>query len=204
MKTNTLLKRTIKIVGFLTILLVLLSFKNEKRASEIYLEHVNELAMRMEAPVNLAVPHKNSVMDVERRDTHILLTIDTENIDEGNLNATIVFSDDRSDPSENPGNPEKFTSVVDKNMKIYWSGIPKDENSTDVIYILEVIRKQQGGAEILKKTFKDPNKDGVVVGKVKNKKVEGFEYYSVKFSINGTTVRTFEVDPKLKMGIEAE
>ena len=134
-----------------------------------------------------------------RQDTNVLLTVNTDSLNSSNTDVMIVLSDDRSDPSENPGNPSAFTSWVDKNQKIYWSGVPKDENSTDVINILEIYRKTEGGAEILDKTFKDPNKNGVVVGKIKNKKVEGLEYYNIKFMINQDSTRIYDIDPKLRM-----
>ena len=136
---------------------------------------------------------------VKKKDTHVLLTIDTRSINENNKNSMVIFSDDRSNPSENPGDPEQYVSLVDKNMKIYWSGQPADANSDKTIDILEVYRKPEGGAEILEKTFRDPNKDGIVIGKVKNKNVTGFENYNIVFRINGDTIQTFTIDPKLKM-----
>ncbi len=205
MKTSTLLKRTIRIASFLAAILILISFNTNNLKSERNLDHSKELSWNA---ANTLLQH-NIIAQQEgndvKRDTHVLLTIDTKMINETNMDSTIVFSDDRSDPSRNPGNPKEFTSIVDKNMKIYWSGIAKDPNSNAVIKIIEIIRKQEGGAEILKKTFKDPNKDGVVVGKIKNKKVGGFEYYSVKFSITqGDLITELEVDPKLQMGLGTE
>ncbi len=138
-------------------------------------------------------------MFIKRKDTRVLITVNTDSLNSSNIDEMIVLSDDRSDPSENPGNPSAFTSWVDKNQKIYWSGVPKDENSTDVINILEIYRKTDGGAEILDKTFKDPDKNGVVVGKIKNKKVEGLEYYNIKFMINNDTTKVYDIDPKLRM-----
>ncbi len=179
MKTSTLLKRAIKTASFLTILLVLISFENEK---PIYLP-------------NTTIPGIQ-----QNKDTHILLTVDTKTINENNINSKVVFSDDRSDPTTNPGNPETFTSIVDKNMKVYWSAVPKDANSTDTVDVLSIYRKPEGGAEILEATFKDPNKDGIIIGKIKNKKVNGLELYSVLIRINGDTIKTFLVDPKLQMG----
>tara|TARA_R100001369_G_scaffold92896_1_gene141130 strand:+ start:157703 stop:157963 length:261 start_codon:yes stop_codon:yes gene_type:complete len=84
-------------------------------------------------------------------------------------------------------------------MKVYWSGVAKDTTTGDEVAILGIFRKPDGGADILESLSKDPNKNGVVVGKVKNKSISGFEYYSVEFRINGDTLRTYLVDPKLKM-----
>ncbi len=85
-------------------------------------------------------------------------------------------------------------------MKVYWSAVPKDATSTETVDVLAIYRKPEGGAEILKTTFKDPNKDGIIIGKIKNKKVNGLEEYSVLIRINGDTIKTFMVDPKLEMG----
>jgi hypothetical protein len=202
MKTSTLLKKTIRTAIFLAAILLLISFNTNKIETEKNLEQSNEVSLKTTNTLmqyNVIVQQEDGNV---KKDTYVLLTIDTKIINETNMDSTIVFSDDRSDPARNPGNPKEFTSIVDKNMKIYWSGIAKDPNSNAVIKIIEIIRKQDGGAEILKKTFKDPNKDGIVVGKIKNKKVEGFEYYSVKFSITqGDLITEFEVDPKLQMGL---
>ena len=100
----------------------------------------------------------------------------------------------------NPVDPENYVSLVDQNRKIYWRGKALDETTGDRIDITAFYRKPEGGAEILENTFEDPEQEGVLVGKVRNEQVSGYELYSLEFSIiNGDMVRTYTVDPKLKM-----
>lgn len=134
------------------------------------------------------------------KDTEIWLTVDTSRINESNKENSVLFSDDRSDPSDNPGDPKKFISVVDRNHKVVWKGKPADDLSAETIDILEVTRKRNGGgAEILESISKSREKNGVVIGKVKDKDITGMEAYDVKFQINGDTI--FTVDPKLRMSV---
>ncbi len=196
MRTITFLKRLIPFVSFLFIFCVLISCDQHKKS---HLKNSKEMAMKSAINKNAGETFLNSSVQSQSKDTHILLTIDTKTINQNNLNSKVVFSDDRSDPAQNPGDPASFTSIVNKNMKVYWSGVAKDTTSGDVVNILGVYRKPDGGSEILEIIGKDPNKNGVVVGKVKNKSVSGFEYYSVEFEINQDTLMVFLVDPKLKM-----
>jgi hypothetical protein len=200
MKTTTFLKRTIRTASFLTILLVLISFKNEKPTSQNSLESSKELVLNAENLDNLAIPIRNQDVQLPSKDAYVLLEIDTEKINERNLDSTVVFINVGEDPTTNSGNPKDFLTIVYKNMKINWKGAPKDINSSAIIDILNIERKEEGGAKILKFSTKKNEKKGVEI-KIKNKKIDGQEFYKVKFSITeGNLVRTFEVDPKLQMG----
>ncbi len=202
MRNIIILNRTIKFVSFLYIFCCLISCDTTKNSNRNDSVKARELAMESEiiGSEKDVISFSNSTkLDSNDKDTHILLTIDTKTINQNNISAKVVFSDDRSDPIQNPGDPASFTSVVNKNMKVYWSGVAKDTTSGDEVAVLGIYRKPDGGAEILESLAKDPNKNGVVVGKVKNKNITGFEYYSVEFRINEDTLRTFLVDPKLKM-----
>lgn len=130
-----------------------------------------------------------------KKDTNVYLTLLSNlNITESNVKDKINFSDDRSDPAENPGHPETYLSSVDKNMKITWHGVNWG-NST--VKIKEVSKKTNSPADILKKDkYTDTNDDGVVVGQVKDTQVSGDETYNVKFTIDGTE---YTIDPRLKM-----
>lgn len=134
-----------------------------------------------------------------REDTHVLLTVDTDNISEETKNESVSLSDNRSDSTENSELPSEHIALVDKNMKIYWSAKALDPESGITIDVLEIFRKPDGGAEILEAVFRDPNKDGIVIGKIKNKKITGLEYYNILIRVNGDTPKTFLIDPKLKM-----
>ena len=192
MKTNRIIKKA----GILIVVLVMftLVFAGKQKSTDT--SNIDVLTAAIHSNVQ---DQDNAFL---KQDTHVLLTVNTDSLNSSNTDVMIVLSDDRSDPSENPGNPIAFTSWVDKNQKIYWSGVPKDENSTDVINILEIYRKTEGGAEILDKTFKDPDKNGVVVGKIKDKKVEGLEYYNIKFMVNQDTTKIYDIDPKLRWTAE--
>lgn len=134
-------------------------------------------------------------------DTHVLLAVDTENINEDNVNSHVWFIDDRMACCGDPTDPENYVSLVDQGMKIYWRGRPLDENSDATIDIVEFYRKPDGGPEILSGTYSDPNNEGVLVGQVRDEQVSGYELYSLEFTITeGDQVRTFNVDPKLNMG----
>jgi len=191
MKTNNFIKNS----GLLIAVLVMftLVFAGKQQNYEPINMDVNNLA------VQTSDVSKGHIDTILKKDTHVLVTVNTDSLNRSNMDSMILLSDDRSDPSENPGNPSTFTSLVDKNQKIYWSGVAKDKNSTDVINILKIYRKTDGGAVILDKTFKDPDKNGVVVGKIKNKKVEGLEYYNIRFMVNQDSTKIYDIDPKLRM-----
>ncbi len=141
----------------------------------------------------------SEILPVEaRKDTNVLLTVDTENITEETVEEFVKISDDRSGSSENVL-PSNHVALVDKNMKIYWSAEALNPQLGTTVDVLGIFRKPEGGAEILDGVFRDPNKDGIVMGKIKNKKVEGLEYYNIMIRINEETPRTFVIDPKLQM-----
>lgn len=140
--------------------------------------------------------------EVLREDTNVLVTVDTDNISEETKNENVFFTDDRSDASVNSTNPSEHVAVVDKNMKIYWRGEAKNASGDVTVDIIEVRRKADGGAEILEAVFRDPNKDGIVIGKIKNKKVSGLEYYDIVIRVNSESPQTFVIDPKLKMSVD--
>tara|TARA_R100000935_G_C2828833_1_gene163859 strand:+ start:1034 stop:1546 length:513 start_codon:yes stop_codon:yes gene_type:complete len=168
MGTITFLKKTIKIAGIFTSLLVLISFKTDNN-------------------------------DLERKDVQVVLVIDTDGINVQNLDTKVLFVNVGDSTSSRTGNPSNFITKVYKNKKIQWSAVPKDETSGLTIDVLFVFRKQDGGVEMVDDYDYDKSKKGVVVAKIKNKKVEGFENYNVIFRINEEPVRTFQVDPKLQM-----
>ncbi|WP_026838183.1 hypothetical protein [Gillisia sp. JM1] len=200
MKTTTLLKRTIRTASFLTILLVLISFKNEKPTSQNYLEISKELVLNNENDYNLAIPVKNNAIEVERKDVQVVLVIDTDGINEANLDAKVLFVNVGDTTATRSGDPKNFLTKVYKNRKIEWSAVPQNENSSLTIDVLAIFRKEDGGAELMEDIYIEEGKKGVVTAKIKNKKVEGIENYSVVFRINEEPPRTFVVDPKLQMG----
>lgn len=135
------------------------------------------------------------------RNTNVLLSVNTQSINQQNKKNMVVFSDDRSDPAENPGHPETYVSTVNRNMRVSWSGLTSSPNSTDTVSITDVSKKTNGGgSDILQDTsFGDPNGDGIVTGQVKDEDVTGDENYNITFIINGNTTDPFTIDPKLQM-----
>lgn len=136
-----------------------------------------------------------------KKDTYVIVTVDTVNINPENKNDKVEFSDNRGDPPSVLGNPNGFVSSVDRGKKIIWIGIAKDyddyfENS---VAIKEISRKsEEGGSDILKdKTYKDKNDNGVVVGKIKDKDESGTESYNISILVNGSD--SYSIDPQLKM-----
>ncbi|MCC8360690.1 hypothetical protein [Salinimicrobium sediminilitoris] len=141
----------------------------------------------------------SEILPVEAtKDTNVLLTVDTENITEETVEEFVKISDDRSGSSEGVL-PSDHVALVEKNMKIFWSAEALDPQLETTVDVLGIFRKPEGGAEILDGVFRDPNKDGIVMGKIKNKKVNGLEYYNIMIRINEETPRTFVIDPKLQM-----
>lgn len=132
-------------------------------------------------------------------DTNVLLKVDTENITQDNYDGTVEITDDRSNSSEVSRKPSEHVALVDKNMKIYWRAEPLDPQLGVTVDVLGIFRKTEGGAEILENVFRDPNQDGIVMGKIKNKNIDGLEYYNILIRVNGETPETYVIDPKLKM-----
>ena len=46
------------------------------------------------------------------KNTWIYLTVDTKNINEGNIDEKVDFSDDRDDPPQKPGKPMDYVSTI--------------------------------------------------------------------------------------------
>ncbi|MCH4824393.1 hypothetical protein ML462_14565 [Gramella lutea] len=134
----------------------------------------------------------------EGEDTYVVVTVDTENINEDNLNTTVFFTDSRSNSTSNVSSPENHIALVDKNRKIFWSGRTL-ENTGEIIEIVEIYRKEEGGEFILVRTYTDPEMEGFVIGDIRSDYVEGFEFYNLILTIYGETERTFVIDPKLQM-----
>jgi hypothetical protein len=134
-----------------------------------------------------------------RKDTQVLLTVDTKNISESTIEEHVVITDDREGAEAGGSAPSEHIAVVDRKMKIYWRAETLDPQVQATVDVLGIFRKPDGGAEILDGVFRDPNKDGVIMGKIKDKRVEGLEHYNIMIRINEETPRTFVIDPKLRM-----
>lgn len=141
-------------------------------------------------------------------DTIVVLTVDVENINSGNIKESIVFSDTRND-IEVAGDPDDFDSFVDSGKKITWCAIvkPSDNSPNYKVGVYSVSKKTvAGGVDILKQeNYGDSNSDGIVVGSIRNNKIPGDENYNLSIKtwkkVNGSWTGPFEfdIDPKLRM-----
>jgi hypothetical protein len=132
--------------------------------------------------------------------TVITLTVDTENIqpNEESIKNNVVFSDNQSDPAENPGHPDTYVSTVFKGSTCTWQGASK--NGRDTVNITVVAKKPNGGADILSEiTLGDPINDPKVTSTVKNEDIKGTESYYVTFIINKNASQPYTIDPRLKI-----
>jgi len=200
----SLLKKIGLFVLFLAIILHAYSFINHTSFSESLLLESEKMLktekfFTKQKTSKETISNKETAVDLVDKNSYVVLKVDTENINEENPDEYVIFYNEIDGVLKDANDPEKFLTKVDKNMKIYWRAEPQNENSNLTIDVLEIYRKPNGGAEILKNTFKDHEKKGVVVGKIKNKKVIGLEYYIVVFRINTEAPRTFYIDPKLQM-----
>lgn len=136
------------------------------------------------------------------KDTWIYLTVDTKNINERNIDEMVVFSDDRDDPPQEPGNPKDYVSTISPGMKVYWQGLVRDSESEDIIEITEVnVKDGKDQWKLLESVGPEKGNKGVRVGKVKGKQIDGQESYYVRFRIEGRKSE-FEVDPKIRMELK--
>jgi hypothetical protein len=150
--------------------------------------------------------------DNQNKDTVVTITVDTGSVNETNKNSKITFSDDRSDPSENPGDPGNYISTVSSTKKVTYKAVVKDKTTypNDSVAVKKVFKKKTGGGvEILKKdSYTDNNNDGVVVGQVRDNKITGTENYTVTIAVTTTrgsdgnyvtSTINYDVDPKIQM-----
>lgn len=134
-----------------------------------------------------------------KKNTIIKVTVDTQQINEENIDECVVFSDDRGGPPQEPGNPKDYISFINPGMKVYWRGIAKDLKSGDSIEITDIkLKDSKGSWKLLDNVTSEEGNNGVKVGKIKDERIEDPEAYSVTFRIKGRKSE-FEVDPKLQM-----
>ena len=133
--------------------------------------------------------------------TVITLNVDTVGLigNPGNINNLVVFTDNQSDPAENPGHPEAYLSTVNKGSTCQWQGVAN--NGRDIINIFSIIKKDSGGSDILNTPIppglQGPSGGGkTITAIVTGNAVTGVELYTVSFSINSDST-VYTVDPRL-------
>ena len=135
-------------------------------------------------------------MSNTKKNTTVTATVNTATITEANKNTTTTFSDDRGDGAEDPGHPETFTSSVDKDKNIYWTGAA--DNGTTEVAITGIAVKS--GSDIMKNIKQDPNNSLNWQAKIKKDATIGTtQSYSITFKINNDASKVFTIDPKIKV-----
>lgn len=130
------------------------------------------------------------------QDTTVTLTVDTATITEQTKNTAVVFSDDRGDAAETPGDPANYVSTVNKNYKVCWTGVGK--NNTGTVQITGVAK--EGGSEIMKNIKQDPNNSMNWQAKIKTDGSDGdTESYTITIKVDNDDTKVFTIDPKLKI-----
>ena len=134
--------------------------------------------------------------------TVITLTVTTAGLttDQTNINNHVVFTDNQSDPKENPGHPDTYLSAVNKGKICQWRGV--SEPKGDKINIISVVKKKAGGNDILMTPIPggvgDKGSAKILTAQVSELALIGEEQYTVNFTVkNDPTV--YPVDPRLKM-----
>ncbi|MCA0132757.1 hypothetical protein [Winogradskyella alexanderae] len=135
--------------------------------------------------------------------TVITLTVDTDKLvsDPENVNKYVVFTDNQSDPAENPGHPETYVSTVNKGATCEWQGVAK--NGRDVINIDTITKKSTNGKDLLNTPIppglQGPKGGGKkITARVRANYLDGDEPYTVAFNI-GENPFVYFVDPRIKM-----
>lgn len=132
--------------------------------------------------------------------TIITLTVNTDGITTSNVNDHVVFTDNQSDPAENPGHPETYVSTVNKGATCEWQGVAV--NGRDEINIATVVKKAAGGNDILKTPIppglQNPKGGNKLTARVNGAYLSGNEKYTVSFTINDDST-VYPVDPSLRM-----
>ena len=130
------------------------------------------------------------------KDTTVTLTVDTTAITDLTKNTAVVFSDDRGDDAETPGDPANYTSSVNKNYKVHWTGVGK--NNTGTVQITGVAK--EGGSEIMKNIKQDPNNSMNWQAKIKDDAADDAEEsYTITIKVDNDDSKIFTIDPKLKI-----
>jgi len=203
MKTSTFFKRNLRKSLLLVITVGLFSFSQFNTSLEQESEFSKEVIA--ENAIAILATQKQELLtppNMIYKDTDVLITVNTKDINERNIDSTVVFSEVDSVGTIISGSPKDFTSTVYKNMKISWAGVPKDATSNATIDIIDVRRKSDvsDNAKILKFSTKEKKNKKVEI-KVKNKKIPGEEHYDVQIRIiyADNSTKTFWIDPKIKM-----
>ena len=134
--------------------------------------------------------------------TVITLTVTTAGLttDQTNINNHVVFTDNQSDPKENPGHPDTYLSTINKGKICQWRGVSNPAG--DKINIIKVTKKDDGGNNLLMLPIPagvgDDGSAKILTAQISEKALTGDELYTVTFTINDDPTE-YPVDPKIRM-----
>ncbi len=132
------------------------------------------------------------------KDTFVIVKVDTQNINAGNIDQMVTLVDNRGGVSK-PGRNGDFISDVDADKWIEWDGAPLVAESGDDVLVTKIRVKNDSDPEILK--IKEANGSKMVRAKINKKIVEGTQAYEIHFTVikaDGSSA-SYILDPKLRM-----
>jgi len=128
-------------------------------------------------------------------DINVLLTVDTDTINSGNLDTTVVITDDHSgDGPSTPGNSSTFDINATEGQTVGFSIVPKNGTTgTSLNYFTF-----ESGTSNLFSELPSADNDwtGTVNSSVPNAEIEQF---SITFKVAGNSGSPFTLDPQLKV-----
>jgi hypothetical protein len=126
-----------------------------------------------------------------KKNTDVLLTVTTANLNQTNKNSKVVFTDNWGD-LETPGDPANYVSKVNKNMNITWTAVETD--GTTPVTIKGVAKD---GGSVIMKNIKQGDSSNIFTAKIKddsNTQIGDTESYTITITVNGTD---FPIDPRI-------
>lgn len=134
------------------------------------------------------------------KNTIIFVNVDTRNIQQGEIDKYVFFSDDNDDTLQASASLKDYVTLIERGMKVYWKGVAQEADSEDIVEITAVESKEgKKDWKLLENVASERGNNGVKVGKVRGKLIREQEAYSIKFRINGGSGNEYLVDPKLQM-----
>lgn len=125
------------------------------------------------------------------KNTDVLLTVSTANINQTNKNSSVVFTDNWGD-IETPSDPANYVSKVNKNMKIDWTAVEND--GTTPVTIKSVAKD---GGSVIMKNIKQGDSSNIFTAKIKNDSDihDGdTESYTITITVNQVD---YPIDPRI-------
>lgn len=120
-------------------------------------------------------------------DINVTVTVDTQNINSGNLQTTVVLTDDHGDSDDTPGDSETFDIHATQGQTVGFTIVALGDIGT----VSLVSFAQESGVDAFSEL---PSSDNGFVGTVSST-ITGSEQFSITFLSNSTQ---YTLDPELK------